>query len=280
MLMASLLRDREQLRAEVIQRKEAENRIEQAKRNLDLKVQERTAELKGVIQALESFNRNVSHDLRGPLGGIDMLAYTARKQLEIGDVKSAELSLQQINHQVRESQSTINTMLLLARTYGKEIHIHHIDLSDTVRHAAREAYISLSTETQSQSLPEILIGDLGFFDTDPSLIRIIFVNLISNSLKFNAGNSHVKIKINRDLQERNDLVLIIEDNGIGFDSENSSNIFDAFNRLPNSIQKPGFGLGLNIVKLAVDRLKGKISVKAEQNMGVSFKITLPHFADI
>jgi signal transduction histidine kinase len=279
MLMASLLRDREQLHAEVIQRKKAETKIEQAKRNLDLKVQERTAELKGVIQALESFNRNVSHDLRGPLGGIDMLAYTARKQLEMGDVESAGHSLQEINHQVRESQTTINTMLLLARTYGKEIHIHHIDLSEIARHAAREAYMSLSTDTQSQPMPEIVIGDLGFFDTDSSLVRIIFINLISNSLKYNAGNSNVTIEINRDHQQKHDLTLMVSDNGIGFESESASSIFDAFNRLPNSIRKPGFGIGLNIVKLAVERLKGTINVKADHNEGVYFKITLPYYSD-
>jgi signal transduction histidine kinase len=276
MLMASLLRDRQQLRAEVIQRKEAETTLEHAKRSLDLKVQERTAELKGVIHALESFNRNVSHDLRGPLGGIDMLAFGARKQLELGDVKAVSHSLQQINDQVRESQTTINTMLLLARTYGKEIQITEINLSDLVRSAAREAYLSLSSGTQSREMPEIVIGDLGFFNSDASLIRVIFVNLITNSLKFNAGRSDVTIEIARDHQEEDLLALVIQDNGIGFDSETASNIFGAFTRFTNSIHKPGFGLGLNIVKLAVERLKGKVNVNANHNKGAFFKITLPN----
>ncbi len=275
MLMASFLRDRQKLRAEIKQRRTAEEAIELANRSLDRKVQERTTELRGIIQALESFNRNVSHDLRGPLGGIDMLAYTARKHLDLGNFNATSEALQQINDQVRESQTTINTMLLLARTYGKEIEITPLNLTEIARNAAREAFMALSYGTQLQQMPEIDIGDLGYFNSDASLFRIIFVNLITNALKFNTGNTHVTVEIKRDHQQKGFLKLLIKDNGVGFDSESASQIFEAFNRLPNSSNKPGFGLGLNIVRLAVERLKGHIEVKAAVNKGVIFKITLP-----
>lgn len=277
MLMASLLRDRQKLWAEVQQRSAAEATIELINKNLDRKVQERTAELKGIIQALESFNRNVSHDLRGPLGGIDMLAYTARKQLEDGDASGASQALRQINDQVRESQATISTMLLLARSYGQEIEITKVDLSDIARSAAREAYTSLTSGTQVQPMPELVIGELGFFHSDSSLLRIIFVNLITNAIKFNIDKSHVKVEIHRDFNQKSGLSLLIRDNGIGFNSESGMDIFEPFNRLPNSLDRPGFGLGLNIVKLAVERLRGRVQVQSAVNQGVSFNINIPVF---
>lgn len=274
-LTASLLRDRQQLKQEVEQRREAEAAVLLANSSLERKVTERTAELKSVIQALESFNRNVSHDLRGPLGGIDMLAFTARQQLERGHVDAARQQLQLISDQVRESQSTISSMLLLAKTYEQEIQITTLNLGNVVRSAAREAYMSLTSGQAACLTQEVMITELGSAQADASILRIIFVNLITNALKFNMDQADVKVEIGRLSTPDGQLQLFVRDNGVGFETQETAEAFQAFRRFSNASKVPGFGLGLNIVRLAVDRLGGHIEVQSNPGQGACFTFTLP-----
>ncbi len=113
-----------------------------------------------------------------------------------------------------------------------------------------------------------------YFYTDAEKLKLIVTNLLSNSIEFsNAAN---KINILVRLEEEN-LVIIVEDFGLGIDKEDQKVIFDRFKQLNsriNSLNK-GHGLGLSVVKALLDLLKGKVEIKSQKKHGTAFTITIP-----
>jgi signal transduction histidine kinase len=111
------------------------------------------------------------------------------------------------------------------------------------------------------------------FYSDLSRIKIIFNNLMSNAVKYmntRSAEPYISVRISKATQGVN---MVVEDNGIGIKQEHLSRIFDMFFRA--TTQATGSGLGLYIVKEAVNRLKGDISISSQQGLGTRFDIYLP-----
>lgn len=276
MLTVTLLRDRRLLNSEVQKRREAEVGLQTLNQDLALRVDERTAELREVIEGLESFNRNLSHDLRGPLGGIDMLAFLAQQQLRAGDVAATETQLRLISEQARETQRTLDYLLSLARTLHDEVRWQRVDLDALVESAVRQAEISVVSKAQGRPLPKVVVEPLGNGMADPGLLRLALNNLISNALKFNMDRPDVVVLVRRESSLKSELVITVQDNGIGFDDRHAERLFEPFSRLKTTDMVAGFGLGLNIVSRAVRRMGGQVSVRAKPGGGARFRITIPH----
>jgi signal transduction histidine kinase len=114
----------------------------------------------------------------------------------------------------------------------------------------------------------------GEFSSDPWRIGEIFRNLISNAIKYRKINGEsCKVSINVDVNSER-AMIVFKDNGIGISAENLSKIFEMFYRA--SEQSEGSGLGLYIVKNAVEKLGGLLSVKSLPGEGTTFEITLPN----
>jgi signal transduction histidine kinase len=290
-LTVSHLRDRKNLLNEVGRRRQAEAEIAEANALLEQRVRQRTAELRDVVDGLESFNRNVSHDLRGPLGGIDMMAYTAEQLVMRGRGEEAIDEIRRIGAQVRDMQGTVDALLLLARTLKQPIRTRDLDLSAVARHAADEAVASLRAQSPGHKLARVEVGPLGHGSADADLLRIILVNLISNALKFNLGRDDVLVSIDREplqgqpppAQPRDPsspnedpaaLALVVRDNGVGFPQEGTETAFKAFHRLDNATGTQGYGLGLSIVRRAVERQGGTILIRTAPGQGVTVRLTL------
>jgi signal transduction histidine kinase len=306
-LTVSHLRDRRHLLEEVERRRRAEAEIAEANASLERRVRQRTAELRDIVDGLESFNRNVSHDLRGPLGGIDMMAYTAEHLVARGHSTAAIAEIRRIGAQVRDMQGTVDALLLLARTMKQPMRTHDLDLDLVARHAVDEATASLKAQVEGRNLPKVVIERLGRGDADPDLLRIILVNLVGNALKFNLGNEQVTVRILREYPasagrgshgrdaagdnqvpptEAKDssrkrplgapapLVLVVSDNGKGFPAEGTEQAFEPFRRLDNASGTQGHGLGLSIVRRAVERQGGHVELSAAGSSGVQVRFTL------
>lgn len=276
MLTVTLLRDRRLLNSEVQKRREAEVGLQTLNQDLALRVDERTAELREVIEGLEGFNRNLSHDLRGPLGGIDMLAFLAQQQLRAGDVAATETQLRLISEQARETQRTLDYLLSLARTLHDEVRWQRVDLDALAESAVRQAEISVVSKAQGKPLPKVVVEPLGNGMADPGLLRLALNNLISNALKFNMDRPDVVVVVGREASLKSELVITVQDNGIGFDDRHAERLFEPFSRLKTTDMVAGFGLGLNIVSRAVRRMGGQVSVRAKPGAGARFRITIPH----
>lgn len=271
-LSAALLRDRDVIKKSLDQLFMAEQKLIALNKDLETRVQDRTAMLNEVISDLESFNRNVSHDIRGPLGSIGLAAYVALQQLSKGQVEPAKAQLQSISEQVNASQNLVNAMLNLATPVEANQRMVEVDLSKLVQERIDQACANLKRNHPEAPLPHFAVDNLGKLHSEPALLRIVLDNLIDNAIKFNLYNPQLSITISQDTH-MNEPCLYVYDNGIGFVSTSDERHFDPFERL--TARGKGHGLGLSIVRRAVQRLGGKIWSEAEREKGAVFCFTLP-----
>ena len=133
LLTVSLLRRRRMLMDEVARRAAAERLLAVSNASLEAQVEARTHELRDVIAGLEGFNRQVSHDLRGPLGGIGGLAQLASQALQRGDVDAAQRVLTPIAQQAADSRRLVDALLMLARSGDVALNKTRLDLARLAR---------------------------------------------------------------------------------------------------------------------------------------------------
>lgn len=274
-LSVSLLREREKIQQHLEQLFTAESQLIALNQDLETRVQDRTMMLNEVISDLESFNRNVSHDIRSPLGSIAMLAYTAKKLLEAGKIDLANENLQLIKEQVESSQSMVTTMLDLASAMDKTKQLKPTDLSKLVQKRLDLAINNLQRKNPNAPLPSYELVGLGVLNTDEVLLRIILDNLIENAIKFNNTKADLKIRIGL-ITKEGPPCMYVQDNGVGYDESHAhQNIFEPYQRIGAATGSFGYGLGLSIVKRAVNRLGGETCSESTPGQGATFYFTLP-----
>jgi signal transduction histidine kinase len=235
----------------------------------------REEELKAAMEELSERNFELdqlmyktSHDLRSPLSSIMGLVNLANIDK---DTASRDQYLSKIDGRIRKLDDFIRSMLNYARVNRADVALTEINIKDLVSSSIRELdhldnFKSIKTSVD-------ISGDAVPFRSDELRVKIIFSNIISNAYKYYNGDvkSYLKIKI-----EITQLVLKIEfkDNGIGIKREHLDKIYNMFYRATDRSQ--GSGLGMYIVKQAVERLRGTINLKSEYGRGTTIKITLPN----
>lgn len=267
-LTVSLLRRHRALRAEVQRRTEAEGQLRDANLQLEARVSERTAHLRELIGGLESFNRGVSHDLRGPLGGMSQLARMAADAMTQGDSSLAQRALPQIASQCDASVKMVNAMLELARVAETPAQHVPVDLRAMVASALDEVMLSQPAARRMA----VQVGELPQVLADPVLLRTAFVNLIGNALKFTREAAEPRIEIDARTEGR-DVVLSVRDNGSGFPAEFATRLFDPFFRAPGTRQE-GHGLGLSLTRRAIEAMGGQVWAVAPPQGGAELCVRL------
>ena len=272
---ATLAMRRRALEAEVARRTTAEAALQEANRTLEATVQERTQALQDLVSNLEGFNRSVSHDLRGPLGGIAGLARLASDAMGTGDLDMVHRSLTSISAQAETSAKLIGALLQLARVGDSSIARHTVALEALTRDIIEQLRLSPGSPAQAEDMQWIL-GTLPDVQADADLLRPVLVNLITNALKFSrdARPSIVRIDASIDAGE---VTVHVRDNGVGFDSAAAAQLFQPFKRL-HGRRFEGDGIGLSIVRRAIERHGGRVWADAEPDRGAAFHFTLPRAA--
>lgn len=238
---------------------------------LEQRVQERTADLQEMVRSLESFNRAVSHDLRGPLGGISGLAQLAAQALERQDATVARAALPAIAKQAQTLESMLNSLLMLAKVGDETIAHQEVALADLVK----DVIDQLTMSRPGQVMPQFVLKDLPVTWTDPALLRPALLNLIGNAVKFSARGSQPLVEIGTLPGEESGFrTIYVRDNGAGFDASAVEHIFTPFVRLHGD-QYEGHGVGLSIVRRAIHKLGGGVWAKAQPGKGATFYFTLP-----
>jgi signal transduction histidine kinase len=270
LLTVSLLRRRRALLDEVARRAAAEDALAHVNASLEAQVEARTRELRDVIAGLESFNRQVSHDLRGPLGGIGGLAELAGAALQRGDSAAAQRLLAPIAQQAALTTQLVDALLMLARSGDVPLNKSPTDLG----RLAREVADSLrSAGGAAQSAPRVEIQTLPVVDADATLLRAVFTNLIGNGLKFSAERGDGAVRVHAE-QTPGMVTVSVADNGVGFDSAAAARLFQPFARLHGQ-QFAGTGIGLTIVRRIVERHGGRVWASGQPGVGATFSFTLP-----
>jgi len=263
---------------DITESKRIENKLkslneELTNQNLQLAAQEE--ELKNTLNALSERNFELdqlmyktSHDLRSPLCSIMGLLNLANLDT---DPDNHRLYLEKIRDRINKLDDFINSMLNYARVNRAELEMIPINLEEVAKTSIKELEYLENFHKVKIVLSVTRSGVV--FKTDRLRINIIFSNIISNAYKYyNPGNSSfLNIKIETGSQHAR---LEFSDNGIGIQPEHMDKIFNMFYRATDRSQ--GSGLGMYIVKQAVERLNGTISLQSDYGVGTRIKIILPN----
>ncbi len=255
------------LQVEFRERVKAEAALKKSHEDLEIKVEERTEDLRQANEELSQYAYVVSHDLKAPLRAIRNYSDFLREDLEgvlDGDQKEY---FDGINRAVGQGDDLINDLLSLSRIESSEKAIESTDIKAFILELAEALNLPDNVELLlSDDMPVIVI--------DKVLLRQIFQNLIGNAVKFNTS-SIKRVWIGRSDRGGGNVELFVRDNGIGIESRFLDKIFLIFQRLHTRQEYEGAGIGMSIVKKALDKLGGSIRVESEPGRGSTFFVSVP-----
>lgn len=234
--------------------------------NEDLK--RKNEDLERMNQELESFSYSVSHDLRSPLRSINGYAAILKEDFEEHLEEDAQRLLSKISRSALKMSNLIDSLLSLSRLGRKQAVSKSVNMNSLVQKVVKEF-----EKTENRENIVIVLKELPDTKGDPELIRQVYVNLISNAIKYSSKKDKPKIEIGA-LKKDETLVYYIKDNGAGFNMEYKDKLFGVFQRLHGTQEFEGIGIGLAIVKRIVNRHGGKIWAKGEVEEGATFYFTL------
>jgi PAS domain S-box-containing protein len=260
---ARLAKTMEQLKSELHERRQAENALNVAHKNLE----EKAAALEEVNEELSQYVHIASHDLKSMLQGIHIYADLLNEDLETildGDQKEY---LQGLTRTVGRSEQLADDLLELSQVGRGSMSVKAVNTAMLFRELI--ASLDLSSDVKVS-----MDNNLPTINTDPNLLEHAFRNLITNAIKFNdAERKHVEIGWNPVGEDS--YGLFVRDNGIGIEVRFHEQVFDVFKRLHAHRKYEGTGLGLAIVKKAVAKLNGSVRIESKVGKGSTFFVTLP-----
>ncbi|MGA0612170.1 sensor histidine kinase [Caldimonas sp. KR1-144] len=263
----NLTRSRARLETELAARVAAQRELAELNASLEQQVEQRTAALHEIIEGLESFNRSVSHDLRGPLGGIALATRMAVEAADRGDLAAVRRLLEPVAEQAEALTRLVSDLLALARVDDVRLSLARVDLHASVEEALAQLRLG------GAEAHWVRVGALPTVDADPGLVRQLFVNLLGNALKFSRGSQpRPEVEVGLGAHE-GQTVVYVRDNGVGFDESHAERLFKPFQRLHGRAFE-GHGIGLSIVRRIVERHGGKLWVRAAPGRGATFFFSL------
>jgi len=253
----------------IIQRQRAETEIKQLNAELEQRVIERTVQLEAVNKELEAFSYSVSHDLRAPIrhisGFVELLMQNTAQSLDEKSGRYLNIIADSTNHMGH----LIDDILSFSR-------MGHAEMQETLNKSdqlVKEAINQLQPEMEGRHvvwdihpLPEIY--------GDPSMLKLVWINLIGNALKYTRKQTPAKIEIGYN-DEKNDYIFYVKDNGAGFDMMYVHKLFNIFQRLHRAEEFEGTGVGLANVRRIIQRHGGRTWAEGKVNEGATFYFSLP-----
>lgn len=232
------------------------------------RLQSHASALEAANKELESISYTVSHDLRSPLRAVDGFSRILLEDYSAELAQDAKRYLQLVRGNAQQMGRLIDDLLEFLQLGRYVLNRQKIMPIDIVNRAIEELQ-----EEQKDRKIEIVIGDLPACDADPGMLKQVFVNLISNALKFTRKKELPRIEIGSQLTKGN-VVYFVKDNGAGFDMQYANKLFGVFQRLHSSEEYEGNGMGLANVQRIIHRHGGRIWAEGEVGKGATFYFTL------
>ncbi len=250
-------------------RKKTEQKIIELNTELEHRIEERTAQLKSVNKDLEAFAYTVSHDLTAPVRGINGLTQILQENYtEQLDEEGLRLC-SRIRANSLKMGTLIEDLLAFSKSNTSEIRREKVNMDQLVQSAISEV-----GEKEPLSNVEFKIDKLPPTFGDVSLLKQVWINLISNAVKFSSRKEKPLIEISGYV-ENDKCYYSVKDNGAGFNMQYAGKIFDAFQRLHSQQEFKGTGAGLAIVQRVILKHGGKIWADGAEGMGATFTFYLP-----
>jgi PAS domain S-box-containing protein len=260
---------------DITDRKIVETRLNQLNVELEERVIARTADLETKSREMESFAYSVAHDLKAPLRGID--GYTrlllARHSSEIEE--EGRKLLIKVRSAIQQMNQLIEDLLDYSRIERRTISTFRVDLRALVHAVVDE----MTHDLQGHDLQLVFKVDCDTVFADTEALMQALRNLLDNAVKFSGNVAKPRIEIGaQDLGEA--CRIWVRDNGIGLDPKFRDRIFELFQRLHDSEEYAGTGVGLALVRKAMSRMGGKVWVESTPGEGATFFLELPHQFDL
>ena len=225
--------------------------------------------LKPANKELEAFSYSVSHDLRAPLRAIEGYSrFVLEDYMEKLDDEGKRL-LNIIRTNTRKMDQLITDILALSRVSRTEMKLSRIDMTTLVNSIYHE---SASPEIQEKFVFSVSALPDAF--GDPTLIRQVWANLISNAIKYTLPKEERRIEIGGRVESDMN-IYYIKDTGVGFNPDYTHKLFGLFQRLHKAEEFEGTGVGLAIVQRIVLRHGGKVWAEGKVNEGATFWFSMP-----
>jgi light-regulated signal transduction histidine kinase (bacteriophytochrome) len=243
-------------------------KLEERNADLERRVAERTAELEAANKELEAFSYSVAHDLRAPLRAMDGFSSIVLQQHAAQLPPEAQGKLHLIRDNAQQMGRMIDDLLAFSRLSHQPLQRRPVEPREIVREAL--AHLGRAPDNGQ---PSISVGDLSACDADPALLKQVYVNLISNAIKYTSKREAAHIEIGC-LDGNGAPTYFVRDNGVGFDMKYAGKLFGVFQRLHRADEYEGSGIGLAIVRRVVHRHGGRVWAEAEAGSGATFYFTL------
>jgi signal transduction histidine kinase len=230
---------------------------------------QRSEQLVAVNKELEAFSYSVSHDLRAPLRHISGFTELLQKSPgpEFDEKRLRYLRL--ISDSAIKMGELIDSLLVFSRMGRAEMLNTRVNLNSIVRQAQRDvehADPERSVEWVIESLPTVA--------GDPSMLQLVFTNLLSNAWKYSRTRDRAVIEVGSKDGADGEAVVYVKDNGVGFDMAYANRLFGVFQRLHRAEEFEGTGIGLANVQRIVSRHGGRVWAESELGKGATFYVAL------
>ena len=250
--------------------RDAEREIQRLNTDLEKRVVERTAELEAANSELEAFSYSVSHDLRAPLRAVDGFSQALLEDFGPGLPEEGRRHLQTIRVGAQKMGALIDDLLTFSRLSRLPLKKREVNTVRMVRDALRELGFS-----QNGRKVDLRIDEVPPCLADAALLKQVWLNLLSNALKYTRQQESAVVEVGCTRDSGNDEnVFFVRDNGTGFDMCYVDKLFGVFQRLHRAEEFEGTGVGLAIVQRIVHRHGGRVWADGAVDRGATFFFTL------
>lgn len=243
--------------------------LEKSVRERTTELEQANRELEFANKELEAFSYSISHDLRAPLRHIDGFSEILMQNHGAQLPEAGQRLLQNVRNGAQRLGSLIEDLLRFSRLSRQPLTMSKVSLSKLVQHVIND----LESERRGRQM-EIRVGDLPDCLGDYALLKQVFINLLTNALKFTRKREGALIEISAQVNGK-EIVCFVRDNGAGFDMQFATKLFGVFQRMHKESEFEGTGVGLSIVQRVIHRHGGRIWAEAELDKGACFHFTLP-----
>jgi PAS domain S-box-containing protein len=256
--------------SDITERNAAKEQLRALNVDLERRVGERTERLQAVVRELEAFTYTIAHDLRAPLRSMHRFSEVLIEEYGPRLDATGQDYARCIIAGAEKMDTLIGNLLEYSRLAQSEIKLRRLRPSDLVAAVSKALWNEVSAEP-----PELVVeGSLPEVVGDPMLLSQVLLNLLSNAVKFVRPGVTPRVRVTGERREGK-VVLSVVDNGIGIPPESRANLFKVFERLGPAKEYPGTGIGLAIVRRAMERMDGECGVESEAGQGSRFWISLP-----